>query len=354
MINQKQFMLFGMGNKRRKLIYVEGGKLLDAFTLEPICEFKIEKERFEPSEYRVVLFTKKDKEITIFENEIGVFIKENEKIEPLTIGEFVELPSFETHSYSKYLKILHSEILINITSFGPVPNLWAYPKPWYRDAAMALMCLNITGNLHLVEPWVMGLRYVFDLNNRIEEPDNIGQVLYMVSLFEEKKHPIIEKAIKSVKNFVKNSYISGITDGIEHPVYQTKWVKFGFKSLGLEDPFKIPPIPDKYSSIFWMDFCDQHIETEKFSEFSKMYYPYLAWAEAHFYRNSPPPFPPLENLFCPLTWEAKAGQAEYWKLKELLDSNIITENDFIEKIFRPHIWHASEMFLYLYFIKGGQ
>ena len=110
----------------------------------------------------------------------------------------------------------------------------------------------------------MGLNKVFDCNNGCEEPDNIGQVLYMVSLFEVKGHPIVSKAIGSVSKFRKGDYISGLTDFAEHPVYQTKWLKFGLRALGLDDPFKIPEVPDFYSVIFWMDFRDQHIPCERF------------------------------------------------------------------------------------------
>lgn len=345
-LSSSQFMLFGMGSKRRKLVYAKGGCLLDAWTLEVLREWHVETESFVPSEYCVRIHDRSGKEIVVFEDEEGVWVKENERIEPLTLGERVNLPRFECHPYAACLRALHAEILVNITPFGPVPNLWVYPRPWYRDAAMMLMCLARTGNLHLVEAWVMGLHKVFDYNNGCEEPDNIGQVLYMVSLFGAKDHPIVAEAIKSISQFRRGDCIVGLTDFAEHPVYQTKWLKFGLRALGLDDPFKIPKVPDPYSAIFWMDFRDQHFPCERFSPQVKSLYPYLAWAEAHFYGEPPPE--PIEQVTSPLTWEAKASQAEYWRLKELARAGVIPCDDVNRQIARPHAWHAAEMFLHLH------
>jgi len=344
-LDKSQFLLFGMGCRRRKLVYVKGGRLLDAWTLEVLREWQVEIERFEPSEYRVTIYDRNGGEVVIFEDENGVYLKEDEHIEPLTLGERVNLPRFDGHPYSAWLRALHAEMLVNITSFGPVPNLWVYPRPWYRDAAMVLMCLAQTGNLHLVEDWVMGLHKVFDCNNGFEEPDNIGQVLYIVSLFEAKGHPIVEKAINSISKFRKGDYVVGLTDFAEHPVYQTKWLKFGLQALGLDDPFKIPEVPDLYSAIFWMGFRDRHVVRERFPMRVKRLYPYLAWAEAHFYDEPPPE--PLGQIVSPLTWEAQASQAEYWRLKALADERAIACDDVTNQIARPHSWHAAEMFLYL-------
>jgi hypothetical protein len=336
----------GMGSKRRKLLYVQGGRLLDAWTLETVQRWEVLSERLEPSEYRVTLVDRKGNEVAIFEDEEGVWLKEGEHVEMLSAGERVHLPRFEGHPFAPWLRALHAELLVNITPFGPVPNLWVYPRPWYRDAAMVLMCLERTGNLHLVEPWVMGLRHVFDRNNGCEEPDNIGQVLYMVSLFGAKKHPIVERALKAIDKFRRGDHIVGLTDFAEHPVYQTKWLKFGLRALGLDDPFKIPKVTDPYSALFWMDFRDQHVPCDRFSPQTKRLYPYLAWAEAHFYDEPPPE--PLGQVVSPLTWEAKASQAEYWRLEELANAGVISREDVTEQVARPHSWHAAEMFLLLY------
>ncbi len=344
-LRSRRFLLFGMGAKRRKFVYVGGGRLLDAWTLETVRRWQVESECIEPSEYRVDLVDIAGNEVAIFENQDGVWLRENESVEQLTAGERVNLPRFDGHPFAEWLRALHGELLVNITPFGPVPNLWVYPRPWYRDSAMVLMVLAQTDNLHLVEPWVMGLHKVFDGNNGCEEPDNIGQVLYMLGLFNAKEHPIVVQALKAISKFRKGDYIVGLTDFTEHPVYQTKWLKFGLRALGLDDPFAIPAVPDAYSALFWMDFREHHVPCERFPTRTKALYPYLGWAEAHFYGESPPEA--LDELSSPLTWEAQASQAEYWRLKALAKASVIADDDMCHRVARPHSWHSAEMFLYL-------
>jgi hypothetical protein len=91
-LSSSQFMLFGMGSKRRKLVYTRGGRLLDEWTLEVLREWHVETESFVPSEYCVRIRDRSGKEIVVFEDEEGVWVKENESIEPLTLGERVNLP----------------------------------------------------------------------------------------------------------------------------------------------------------------------------------------------------------------------------------------------------------------------
>jgi hypothetical protein len=94
-----------------------------------------------------------------------------------------------------------------------------------------------------------------------------------------------------------------------------------------------------------MGFRDRHVARERFPMRVKRLYPYLAWAEAHFYDEPPPE--PLGQIVSPLTWEAQASQAEYWRLKALADERAIACDDVTNQIARPHSWHAAEMFLYL-------
>ena len=42
------------------------------------------------------------------------------------------------------------------------------------------------------------------------------------------------------------TYLEGKTDYALHPVFQTKWMKYGLKSLGLPDPYTIPKQYDSY------------------------------------------------------------------------------------------------------------
>lgn len=340
-----QFLLFGMAN-RRKFLYVQGGRLLDALTFEPMRMWDIERETIAAPEYRVDIGTTRGKSATVYEDEDGVWLDEDGRRECLTRGSHLHLPRFEGHRYASWLRALHGEILVNIMPFGPVPNLWVYPRPWYRDAAMMLMCLKETGNLSLVESWVMGLHKVWDRNNAGDaEADNLGQVLFMVSLFGATKHPIIEKVLKALPDYQNEDYIVGRTDYAQHPVYQTKWLKLGLKALGLDDPYRIPAVQDSYSSLFWMDFKDEHVPGPRFSAKTRVLYPYLNWAEAHFYGEPPPES--LDVLVPPLTREGSGSEAEYWRLAPLVDVGAITAQQLGDRTCTPHTWHAAEMFLYL-------
>jgi len=227
-----------------------------------------------------------------------------------------------------------------------VPNLWVYPRPWYRDAAMMLLCLQRTGNLQLVEPWVMGLHNVWDRNNAgTPEADNLGQVLFMLALVGAGTHPLIQQVLKAVPAYRKEDHIVGLTDYSEHPVYQTKWLKFGLRALGLDDPYRIPAVFDSYSVLFWMDYRQQHIAGPPFAAELRRLYPYLGWAEAHFH-DAPPP-DTLDQLTPPLTWEGAGSEAEYWRLTALVDAGAILRSQVTAKYCTPHTWHTAEMFLYL-------
>lgn len=346
----KRFLLFGMG-ARRKLLYIEGGRLLDALTFEPIRSWEPDREEINAPAYQVEIGTRGGERVAIAEDEEGVWLEEGGNRKPLTKGSRVSLPGFDGHPYAPWLRTLHAEILANIMPAGPVPNLWVYPRPWYRDAAMMLMCLKKTGNLALVEPWVMGLHKAWDRNNSGDaEADNLGQVLFMVALFGANKHPIIEKVMQALPGYRKNGHIAGRTDYAEHPVYQTKWLKFGLKMLALDDPFRIPAVFDSYSSLFWMDYRSEHVFGARFSSKTLVLYPYLNWAEAHFYGEPPPE--PLNVLRPPLTREGAGSEADYWRLTPLANIGAIPAEQVASRTCTPHTWHAAEMFLYL--LEQGQ
>ncbi|MBM3476560.1 MAG: hypothetical protein FJX75_25075 [Armatimonadetes bacterium] len=252
----------------------------------------------------------------------------------------VQLPRFEGHPHAALLRGLHQELLVNLVGGKPTPNLLVYGKPWLRDGAMVAMCLQRTGNLGLVEDWVLSLRDPFDRNNGCEEPDNLGQALYLVSLFTDHTHALVEAALKRVEDFRRGRCIIGPTDGAEHPVYQTKWLKLGLRALGLDDPYAIAPVHDSYSALFWTDFRDEHVEGPPFGAEAGELYPYLAWAEAHFH-DWPAPMH-LCNATYPHTWEAHASQADYTRM------GIVSEEFATRRIAAPHTWHAAEVFLCLW------
>ena len=326
-----------MGN-RRKLLY-KGGLLLDALTGETIRRWKVAHQHIHPSECRVELQALGAEDVTIAEDQEGIWVEEDGNKALLSAGP-VKLPRFEGHPHASLLRVLHQELLVNIIPAGPVPNFLVYPKPWYRDGAMVCMCLKKTGNLHLVEGWIQGLREPFDRNNAGNcEPDNLGEALYMISLVSDAKHPAVQTILDAVRRFRKDNHIVGITDGAEHPVYQTKWLKYGLRALGLDDPHEIPRVYDSYSALFWMDFRPEHVEGAHFSEKGRDLYPYLGWAEDHFY-NRTSKITWTDGQY-PVTWEASASKARYQGM-EMISSEFVDR-----RIAAPHTWHAAEMFLYL-------
>lgn len=331
-----KFYLFGMG-KRRKLVYM-GGALKDAFSGEVIRQWESASERIAPEEYTVEVTTKQGATAAICEDETGVFVSEGGTRTYITESP-VRLPRFETSPHAKFLRALHQEVLINVVDGKPVPNLFVYKKPWYRDAAMMAIVLSFTGNIALIADWIRSIDEPFDRNNGGEcEPDNLGQALYMVSLVSNTTHPVVDKVLEAAEKRREGRHITGKTDGQERPVYQTKWLKMGLRSIGLPDPYVIPEAKDVYSALFWMDYKERHVETERFSKRSGELYPYLAWAEAHFYGQASGDLPLGKSY--PLTWEAEASQADYKAMA------VIGEEWVERKIAGPHGWHAAEAFLY--------
>ena len=331
------FYLFGLG-RRRKMLY-QGGVLRDALNGEPIRQWDVARQEIDWRAGRVTMEAADGRSVEIVEDEEGVWLTTGRDREAMAQSP-VTLPDFGGRSHASLLPALLREVLVNIVPAGPVPNLFVYRRPWYRDAAMVCMVLQRTGNLHLVEDWIASLRRPFDLNNAgNREPDNLGQLLYMISLVSDRTHPLVDVILREVERCRASRHIAGITDGSEHPVYQTKWLKLGLRALHLADDFEIPPVADSYSSLFWMDFRDEHVPAPPFGEQARWRYPYLDWAEAHFL-NAPPPMQLARDRF-PLTWEASASEANY-----LAMSGISWEYP-RHRICLPHSWHAAEMFLYL-------
>jgi len=331
------FYLFGMGD-RPKMLY-RSGRLLDAMTRQTIARLPVRSERIMPAEYRVEWTATDGSSGAIFEDDSGVWLRHGPDLRPLAQSS-LSLPRFEASPHAATLRVLHHELLINIVAGRPLPSLFVYPRPWLRDGAMVAMALERTGNAPLLADWIGSLRDPFDRNNAgHREPDNLGQTLYLVSLASSAAHPVVEAVLAAAEGVRRGDHIAGITDGQEHPVYQTKWLKFGLAALKLDDPFDIPEIADPYSSLFWMACRDRHVPAGRFDRRRRRRYPYLAWAEAHFHRDAPP----MELLGAgyPMTWESSASEADYpamaWVSQDLAG----------RRTCMPHSWHAAEAFLYL-------
>lgn len=333
------FYLFGMGS-RPKLLY-QRGVLSWLFGREVLQSWEVRTEKLWPAEYRVELDLAGGGKVTIWEDSRGIWLRENDRLEKLGSGP-LNLPRFENYSHPELLRRLLQEILINIVEGEPLPNLLVYSRPWYRDAAMIAICLEKTGNLALITPWISGLREPYDRNNSGNcEPDNLGQVLYLISLTSKLDHPLFPWVREELARITVNGHLTGLTDYNQHPVYQTLWARFGLRSLGLDDSgLVIPQIEDSYASLFWLDRPPTPPAGPGFDPSLIDLYPYLGWAEAHFYLSEPPPLPEEPDSY-PLTWEAQASEADYSKM------GAISPKFVARRIAAPHNWHAAEAFLYL-------
>lgn len=348
------FFLFGMGD-RLKLIYRDG-RLLNALTGNIEEQWTIKRAIIVPSEYTVHIDLAgipagQPQTVQLREDENGVWILQSGKRPKLIPGTRspLVLPRFASNAYGPILRVLHQEILINVINGRPVPNFMAYVRPWYRNAALMAMVLRETGNLRLIRDWIIAIRDPFDRNNNgIAEADNLGQVLFLASLVSDKTHPIVQTVLDSVQSFRRDKYIVGKTGTDEHPVFQTKWLKYGLKSLGLPDSYSIPTQYDSYSALFWYDYKNDHVAApdvppRKADESISQRYPYLDWAEDHFYSRSDnlKRRGMLGNLDYPLSWEQQASHAHYPGMT-ILDKELTRK-----KLALPHSRHAAEMFLLL-------
>jgi hypothetical protein len=335
-----RFFLFGMGS-RTKLIYREG-RLFDAGTGAVVREWKLGGDVILPADYEVELETAESGKVTIREDEEAVWIEEGGKRTTVEgTRSPVKLPTFAEHKYARVLRVLHQELLVNVTPAGPVPNFFVYRKPWYRDGAMMALAFKHTGNLGVIRDWILGLRDPYDRNNAGEtEADNLGQALFLASLVSDKSHPLVAKVLAEVPRFeVRDGggkFIKGRSDFGEHPVYQTKWLKYGLRALGLPDDYTIPKIAESYAALFWMDYKDEHTPGKDSDD--RGAWAYLGWACDHFHGTKKSP---IGNRDYPLTWEQNASQADYDGL------NILDPIYVQQKLSAPHTWHAAEILLYL-------
>lgn len=330
------FFFFGMGN-RVKMIYKDG-VLYNAKTGKALRRWKVKSAIIVPSEYLVHLELENGKSVDIQEDTQGVYIYEN-NMQLIMAESPLDLPSFEGKMYASILKVLHHEILINIDEGLPLANFLVYQKTNYRSAAMMTMVLKQTHNLSLISNWVTNLKEPYDRSlEGNAEIDNLGQVLYIISVASTNKHPLIDKVLEEAEGYKNSDYVEGKTDNIYHPVYQTKWMKYGLKALGISDSYKIPLIYDNYSPVFWVDYKIENIGGDQFDEITNINSPYLTWAEDHTF-NQKRAIVSLVDY--PLSWESESKSADYSLM------NIVDKEYARSRVCATHGWHAAEMFLLL-------
>lgn len=331
-----RFFLFGMGG-RQKYVY-QKGKLFMLPQWQEAASFPVLKEEFFPDRYRVELTLTDQSKVLLAEDEEEFYMELNGHRTPLARGSLV-LPDFEPSPYASALRILLHEVLFNIMDGKPLPNLFVYSKPWYRDGAMMAMVLQETGNLDVIRDWVLSLTECFDRNNAgNREPDNIGQALYLISLVSDAGHPLVKELVACAHDIYIDGILQGEIDHGYHPVYAAKWLKYGLAALHLHNDWvEIPDVEDNYSTLFWMDYRNTHHPAPR-REYDENY-PYLWWAEQHFYKE--PIEPRYLQVTYPMTNETNASEARYEGIRRLSAEYAERRNA------SPHTWHAAEMFLYL-------
>ncbi len=341
---EKQFYIFGMGH-REKMIYKDD-KLTSFKTNEILYSFEVLKEKFLFDRYMVVIWTKNNEIYIIKENEDGIFIVQTSEDEKNIISETclceskINLPSFEEYKYPEQLRILHQEILTSFIDKTPVPNIYVYNTAWYRDSAMMALALEKTGNIELLRDWALSVAEIYDKNNKGNcEPDNLGQLAFVLSFFVDKDYFLIKEIVYEAKRIIKNGALTGITDYGHHEIYSTLWLKYALDRLGIDTSFiKVPMEFDNYARMFWMDRMGIERQTPYKNDYNDKY-PYLWWAVKHFENEQVDP--KYLEIKYPMSWEQEASEAKYEKIAPL--SQIYAD----EKFSAPHSWHASEMFLYL-------
>lgn len=335
-VYNQRFYVFGMGPRPK--MYYENKALRHADSGEVIRKWEVDRDIIVPSEHAVVIRDVNGYETMIKEDAEGIWMEDvNSGTKQPLSSMPINLPAFEDHKFGPVLRVLQQEFLVNIVNGVPLPNLFAYKEPSYRDAAMVCMALEKTGNLPLVSDWILRLREPFDKLSGVEEPDNLGQLLYMISLVSDSSHRAVRQVRDAAARYTVGSHIEGSTDGGPKPVYQTKWMKFGLKSLGMHDPYEIPQAEDPYAELVWWDFLPEG--GVQGASAPDQNFPYLGWARAHYFRDRAGALFNSEDT--PLSWESGSDKAAYAGMA-VVDGRY--EN---RKSCSPHAWHAAEMFLYI-------
>lgn len=337
--NWSDYYYLGLGN-RKKYLY-RNNRIIDIETKKEIIHFQEKEHMIIPNLYTVVIETKSGDKIKIKEDEEGVHYIVNGKDKILDgTNKKIELYDFSNQKYSNIKKVLYGEILFNIKDSVIYPNIIVYDKPWYRDAALACMVLKKTNNLDLIKDWVNNITEIYDKqNDGVEEADNLGELLYILSTQDEKNEELIQKIEDEAERIANENedgyYIKGKTDFGDMYLYQNLWYKLGIESVGKDFHFDIDSVAeDGYTNMAW--WSDYEVKDKDAIE--SLEYPYLSYATRHklgFGKIT------MNQSLYPLSWEINASQAKYDNY-EGLDTEMQ-----IGKISPLHTWSASELLLWI-------
>ena len=342
--NSKKFYLFGMAN-REKYVYSNG--VIRKVDGEGIYkEFDIESELIIPNLYTVLIKTKNGNFYKIVEDEKSVrIIDENDEEYDVLPGtrEKLSLPKYEGEKFSEVLKVLYQEIVFNIKDGVMYPNIFVYDNVWYRDIAYGAMVLEDAGNIDLIKDWILSIEDIYDKSNGEDENDNIGEILYLLSLVSDKNNKQVKKILSHVDKIVikddKGIYISNNTDSGLKPSYQTEWLIFGLNKLGIDNNYSYKDI-DSYTNILWFtDYKTKYKNNELKNTSYMKDYPYLSYGRRHMLNDDLEI--PISGQLYPLSWEMNAKKANYKKL------HVINDYYVDKKISPTHVWSAAELYFLL-------
>ncbi len=336
---KSNYYFFGLGN-RKKYLYKDY-QIIDLDTKEIIYALNGKNDLIIPNLYTVLLETWEGNYIKIYEDNNGLHYNVDGEDTILEgTDKYIELYDFKEYKYQNTLKVLYSEILFNIKDSAIYPNIFVYKNPWYRDAAIASMVLEKTGNIDLISDWVKNITSIYDGQNRGDkEPDNLGELLYLLSTQDSVNKDLVkqieEEASNLAKKNKKGNYIIGNTDGNQKPLYQNLWYKLGAERLNLKFDFDLDNLDDEYYKLSWWS---NYTSKKKVNNYLSVDFPYLTIAGYH--KTKTGKIPLNENIY-PLSWERNASCADYGKV--LFLDEYYAEN----RISPTHVWSASELLLLL-------
>ena len=332
---------FGMGLRTKYVLYQnkKGSYNLKKYGTNEIIARNIEVRSIDTQHY-VVKGTNKNDSITIEENENGIYLYRNDKKVILDESMQINIPDFSQYKYGEKLRTLFYEVMINMTTDGPKPNFIVYKNVFYRDAALAAMVCLQTENMHIMNDWIKNMDSVYDQARiTVNEPDNLGQVLFLQSLVDEPNSSLIDAVIEEAERITSDGMLLGIVDGASHPIYATGWLKFGLESLGKDSSkWRLPEeVQDNYADALWFYNNNEMQQYRKTHQYHcDTAWQYLDYARAHFY-DYPIDERDIKNNEFPLSYEV-GSDAEYFRK---FDKDI-----FKLKLATPHIWGAAEMYMY--------
>lgn len=336
-LNEYDYYFFGLGN-RKKLVYTKGN-LIDIDNKEVLYSFNLKEQIIIPNLYSVLIQTKNNDYIKIYEDNLGVHYNKNGKDEIITgTNNELSLYDFSNEKYSNIKKVLYGEILFNIKDNKIYPNILVYDNPWYRDAALTTMVLKKTNSTYLIKEWVENISELYDKQNKGNlEPDNLGELLYILSSQDNINYELVNRIEEEAERIASSNpngyYLYGKTDYQDEYLYQNLWYKLGIESVGRNFKFDIEGLDDNYSNSCWWSDVKKDFTYEVSQE-----YPYLSIAYRH---NLGSGKLVLNKALYPLSWEKAASEAKY-------ENMVIVNSDYKNSRVSPvHTWTASELLLFI-------